>query len=251
RHHSRCDLIRGLNPQSISACCQWLALRSDGNHNFVENVDALAAVFNQEFGDVLSVVAQDVTVTIECEEGIRPVRVLGREADIDGQTVTVSLNQLYSQQEKYVLLEVETEPSVAGDDVEIAQVSMSYANMLTHDEDELSATVSARITESQKVVEESVDKKSMVAAVEQQGILNEEKAIELRDQGLKEEAEEVLRQNAAFYENNAQLYDDDGLSAGADRSRSAIVNLEDDRWNQQRKSMRSDHYKGKVQQNSQ
>ncbi|MDX1430269.1 MAG: VWA domain-containing protein, partial [Rhodothermales bacterium] len=227
-----------------------LALRSDGNHNFVENVDALASVFSQEFGDVLSVVAQNVKVTIECEEGIRPVRVLGREAEINGQTVTVNLNQLYSEQEKYVLLEVETEPSESQDEVEIAQVSMSYANMLTHDQNEVSAKVSARVTASEDVVRENVDKKSMVAAVQQQGILNEEKAIELRDQGRRSEAEEVLRQNAAFYEVSAELYGDDGLSEGAERSRSAIVNLEDDRWNQQRKSMRSDHYKGKVQQSN-
>ncbi|NNE34994.1 MAG: VWA domain-containing protein [Rhodothermales bacterium] len=227
-----------------------LALRSDGNHNFVANVEALATIFNQEFGDVLSVVAQDVKVTIDCEDGIRPVRVLGREAEIDGQTVTVSLNQLYSEQEKYVLLEVATEPSESGNEVEIAQVSMTYANMFTHDTDEQSATLSAQITDSEEVVKENIDKKSMVAAVQQQGILNEERAIELRDQGRKEEAEQVLRANAAFYESNAELYEDADLSSGADRSRAAIDNLEGGRWNQQRKAMRSDHYKGKVQQSN-
>jgi Ca-activated chloride channel family protein len=228
-----------------------LALRSDGNHNFVEDFDALASIFNQEFGDVLSVVAQDVKVTIKCEDGVRPVRVLGREAQIDGQTVTVALNQLYSEQEKYVLLEVAAEPSASGDEVEIAQVSMTYANMLTHTTDELSAKVSAQVTDSEHVVEENIDRESMVAAVEQQGILNEEKAIELRDQGRIEEATSILRANAAFYESNAELYGDEALSTGADRSLEAIDNLEDGRWNQQRKAMRSDHYKGKVQQSNQ
>ncbi|MFV1979806.1 MAG: VWA domain-containing protein, partial [Rhodothermia bacterium] len=47
-----------------------LALRSDGNHSFVEDVENLALIFNQEFGDVLSVIAQDVQVTIDLEEGI-------------------------------------------------------------------------------------------------------------------------------------------------------------------------------------
>jgi Ca-activated chloride channel family protein len=227
-----------------------LALRSDGNHHFVEDVDGLAMIFNQEFGDVLSVVAQDVKVKIECEGGVRPVRVLGREATIDGQTVTVALNQLYSEQDKYVLLEVETEPSKSDDVVDIAQVSMKYANMVTHAWDELKATVTAQVTDSEEVVRENIDKKPMVAAVQQQGILNEEKAIELRDQGRLAEAEEVLRVNAAFYESNAALYDDDGLSLGADRSRAAIENLGGSRWNQQRKAMRSDHYRGKIQQKS-
>ncbi len=225
-----------------------LALRSDGNHNFVENADDLAMIFNQEFGDVLSVVAQDVKVTIECEDGVRPIRVLGREAEIHGQTVTVALNQLYSKQDKYVLLEVAAEPAAGGGEVEIAQVSMKYANMFTHNTDELRATVSAQISESQEVVTENVDREPMVAAVEQQGILNEERAIELRDQGKIAEAEEVLRVNAEFYKSSAAQYDSDELLSGADRSRAALENLEGAQWNQQRKSLRSDHYKGKVQQ---
>jgi len=146
------------------------------------------------------------------------------------------------------VLEVETSPSVAGGEFEIARVSMSYANMITHDRDELHATVSAQITDSEDVVKENVDKKSMVAAIQQQGILNEEKAIALRDLGKNDEAEEVLRENAAFFERNARLYEDDRLYADADKSLKAIDNLEGARWNQQRKAMRADHYKGKVQQ---
>ena len=88
----------------------------------------------------------------------------------------------------------------------------------------------------------------MVAAVEQQGILNEEKSIALRDEGKNEEAEQVLKENAAFYERSAELYEDDRLYKDADKSREAIDNLGAGRWNQQRKAMRSDHYQGKVQQ---
>ncbi|MGA7306148.1 MAG: VWA domain-containing protein [Rhodothermales bacterium] len=225
-----------------------LALRSDGNHDFVEDAENLAGIFNQEFGDVLSVVAQDVKVTIDCADGIRPVRVMGRPAEIDGQQVTVELNQIYSEQEKYIVLEVETDPSVSGDEIDIAQVSTSYANMLTHGTDKLNATVTAEISESEDVVEEHIAKAPMVAAVEQQGILNEEKAISLRDAGKIEEAEQVLKENAAYVRQNAELFKDDRLSADADKSLEAIGNLEGASWNQQRKAMRADHYAEKVQQ---
>ena len=225
-----------------------LALRSDGNHSFVEDVENLAMIFNQEFGDVLSVVAQDVTVRIDLNEGIRPVRVLGREAEINGQHVTVKLNQLYSEQEKYVMLEVETAPSAGAGEVEIASVSTSYANMITRHTDEVRATISAQITDSEEIVQENIVAEPMVAAVEQQGILNEERAIALRDEGKVEEAEQMLKENAAFFEQSAELYDADDLYDGAEKSRQAIGNLEGERWNQQRKAMRSDHYQGKVQQ---
>jgi Ca-activated chloride channel family protein len=228
-----------------------LAWRSDGNHNFVEDAENLAAIFDQEFGDVLSVVAQDVDLTIDVADGIRPVKVLGREAAIDGQQVTVALNQLYADQEKYVMLEVETDPAVIGtkaQELDVADVSLSYANMVTQDTDRMRARVTAQVTESEELAQENVDKKSMVAAVEQNGILNEEKAIELRDQGLVEEAEAVLRQNAAYFERSAELYEDEALSSQAEKSLQAIGRLDGDSWNQQRKSMRSDHYRAKVQQ---
>ena len=226
-----------------------LARRSDGNHSFVEHTGNLVHIFDQEFGDVLSVVAQDVSVTIDCSVGIRPVRVLGRDARIDGQQVTVGLNQLYSNQDKYIVLEVETQPTATSGRQEIASVTTSYANMLTHTTEVLTRTISAHITESEETVKETIDKKAMVAAIEQQGILNEEQAIFLRDQGRQEEAERLLQDNAQFLETNAALYEDDALYSDAQRSREAATNLDERRWNQQRKSMRSDHHKAKSQQN--
>ncbi|MEZ4464955.1 MAG: hypothetical protein R3F43_10765 [bacterium] len=69
---------------------QGLARATDGNHVFVERPDDLVRFFDLEFGEVLSVVAQDADVRIRCEAGVRPVRVLGREADIVGNEVTLS-----------------------------------------------------------------------------------------------------------------------------------------------------------------
>ena len=238
----------GLGLQYNEDLMAQLARRSDGNHSFVEHVDELARIFNQEFGDVLSVVAQNVTVTIDCNEGIRPVRVLGRDAEIDGQQVVVALNQLYSKQDKYIVLEVETQPAARRGALEIARVTTSYANMLTHTTDVLTSTISAQITDSEEVVKRNIDKEAMVATIEQQGILNEERAIFLRDQGRREEAERMLQDNAAFLEANAALYGADTLYFGARKSLEAAANLDDARWNQQRKMLRSDHYRAKTQQ---
>ncbi|MGI9385495.1 MAG: vWA domain-containing protein, partial [Methyloligellaceae bacterium] len=80
-----------------------LAFASDGNHAFVEHAGDLAEIFDREFGDVLSVVAQDVEVTITCHVGIRPIRVLGRKVKVSGGSVKVRLNQLYARQKKYLI----------------------------------------------------------------------------------------------------------------------------------------------------
>src|SRR6185436_14473797 len=111
--------------------------KSDGNHYFVENTTDLARRFGYEFDDVLSVVAQEVTVRITCGEGVRPIRVLGREGDVTGQTAVTYLNQVYGNQEKYVLLEVEVQPQRAGSERNIADVSVSYVNMASKSSDRI------------------------------------------------------------------------------------------------------------------
>lgn len=226
-----------------------LALRSDGNHSFVEHADMLAGVFQQEFGDVMSVVAQDVKVNIDLKDGFRPLGVQGREAIIKDRSIEVSLNQLYGDQEKYVLLEIETDEEARSGTYEVATVSLSYDNVITEKADAFEDVVVAHFTHSREQVEEDVDAETMVSAIEQQAVLNEEKAIQLRDLGKREEAETLLRQNASYLKEHADKYDSDRLSGFASKSQEAAVSLDNASWSRQRKAMRSDHYKTKTQQN--
>ena len=90
-----------------------LALASDGNHAFVEQPDDLVDIFNEEFGDVLSAIGSDVDVIIECPDGFRPMRALGRDATIEGQKVKLGMNKIYGKQEKYVVIELEADKARA------------------------------------------------------------------------------------------------------------------------------------------
>ena len=83
-----------------------LALASDGNHAFVERPQDLVKIFNEEFGDVLAAVGGDVDIIIECPDGFEPVRVLGRQAEVEKNKVRLKLNQIYGKQEKYVVVEL-------------------------------------------------------------------------------------------------------------------------------------------------
>ena len=96
---------------------------------------------------MLSVVAQDVVITIHCPRGVRPVRVLGRDSDIVGNRVVLHLNQLYAEHEKYVLVEVEVTSSEAGERRGIAEVEVVYANMATSKKDRLVASASLTFTD--------------------------------------------------------------------------------------------------------
>ncbi len=102
---------------------------SDGNHTFVANSADLEKAFTKEFQDVMSVVAQDIVVQIKTGDKVKPVRLLGRDGDILGNTVNVKLNQLYSNQEKYILLEVIPEKGTDKQQKDLADVSISYLNL--------------------------------------------------------------------------------------------------------------------------
>jgi Ca-activated chloride channel family protein len=135
-----------------------LAMRSDGNHAFAENAVDLARMFQHELGDILSVVAQDVEVEIAFDEGVTPVRALNREATINGRKAKVSLSQLYAKQQKHVLFEVKVPPGVAGKKRALADVGVSYANMISKQRGKKRAPVAVEFR-----------RRDVVAATEQAG----------------------------------------------------------------------------------
>ncbi|MDQ1256356.1 MAG: Ca-activated chloride channel, partial [Candidatus Hydrogenedentes bacterium] len=215
-----------------------LASRSDGNHAFVENAVDLARIFNAEFGDVLSVCAQDVRVRIQCAPGIRPIRVLGRDAEIAGQDVYVSLNQLYGGQLKYVMLEVEVPGGSVGQSLNVASVDVTYANMKSASRDELHRALAVTLTNSPDAVEQSVNKDVMIAAVREIGSETSRRAIELRDQGKIEEARSAIVGNRSFYLNNAQTLQSEELLKDSEEAAEDLSNLDNANWGMQRKVMK-------------
>jgi Ca-activated chloride channel family protein len=214
-----------------------LARKSDGNHYFIENSADLARRFGYEFDDVLSVVAQEVTVRVTCAEGVRPIRVLGREADITGQTVTTYLNQVYGDQAKYVLLEVEVPAGRAGTERSIASVNVAYVNMASRTPGRIARAVSARFTDSASLVDTATNPSVMASAIEQIAVERNKVAVTLRDQGKIEEARRALLDNAAFLNENAKKYNSKELEDYVSKNRQDAERLDPAAWEAQRKAI--------------
>jgi len=214
-----------------------LAAASDGSHAFVENARDLARIFDFELGDVLSAVAQQVVVRIECGPGIRPLRVLGREAEIVGRTVTLVLSQVYAEQEKYVLLEVETPPGRLGESRDVASVEISFADLAAGADDRLAAHAGVRFASAEEAARAGSDPDVMVAVVEQVAAEQNLKALALRDEGRIDAAQRLLLDNASYIATNAQELGSAELEALARANRADADNLAPDQWEKQRKQM--------------
>ncbi len=216
-----------------------LAGMSDGNHAFVEHPSQLASIFDLEFGDVLSVVGQDVEILIRCRSGVRPIQILGRDAEIAGDTVRLSMNQIYGGQEKFVMLEVEVPAGRAGEVRELASVEASYLNLQTQRRDRLSQDIQVAYTENPGAVKARTDRKVMKDAVEQVVNKKSKEAIQLRDEGRIEEAQEVFRENAETLRDSAEAYAIPDLKNYADEMDADAQKLDDrSDWNRQRKSLK-------------
>lgn len=226
-----------------------LALNSDGNHSFVETPGELAQVFDQELGGLLSVVAQNITLTVELAEGVRPVRSLGRQSHIVGQTISVTFNQLYAEQNKFLLLEVET-PALKGEqDQLIAKTEISYFDLSKNEIAKASSRSVARVTYDKELVETSENRNVMISVVD--FIANERSlaAVKLRDEGKIEEAKILIEENRIELPIFAEKYDSDALQKEADRNHDDYAKIDTAAWGAKRKSMRQ-RQNEKITQNS-
>ena len=225
-----------------------LAYKSDGGHYFCEEADELAGVFDQEFGRALSVVAQKVIIEIDCPKGMTPVRLLGREGVIKGQKVTLDMNHIYSEHEKYVLLEVQTDAYTnRKSEIKLADVNIRYIDMKDSRDEKFNTKVVASMSDSQKKVNEGINKRVRADVVEQIAIENNERALALRDKGQIDEAKQVLYDNSSYLRSNAAKLESEKLDSYAAENEKDADAVEKEDWTVQRKVMRESQSVRKTQ----
>lgn len=225
-----------------------LARAGEGNHAFAASGSDLARIFDLELGDVLSVVARDVKIIIRLAPGCRPVRVLGRQADIRGPEVVTSLAQVYAKQEKYVLIEVELPGGAVGAVRDVATVEARYADPVSRSSGQVAAKTFVSYTDAWDRVERETNPAVAAASVEMIATDNNRAAMVLRDQGRIEEARQKLRANTDYLKQNAAKYKSpklDKLSTGNDAD---LENVDKPTWNKQRKAMIKRQYEFDSQQ---
>ncbi len=238
---------------------QRLAAASDGNHAFVERPSDLAEIFDREFGDALSVSARDITIIIECKLGFKPTRILGRDGSISGDKVTLKLNQMQADNERYVVVELQAPEGRSDGAAEVADVTVTYVDLdKGGSPSRAEAKPSVRFSSNAKDVEDGINKPVMSQVTQQIATEKSEKAVELRDNGDIAGARKVLEENAEYIKRSRDVFTSgaapapqasaSALSDLERQSREAASKLDSGDWDRTRKMMRSDQHKAKVQQ---
>ena len=187
-----------------------LAARSGGNAYFASAGHELPKIFAEEIGEAMTVVARDVRIRVWCPDEVRPVGVLGREGEVSGQTMSVSVGELYGKNDKYALFEVEVPTNEAGVKLTIAEVSVEYDDPHTNKRVEDKRSVMVTYDESQEVVEEQQNTEIVVEAALTKSSEVKREAVALADRGEHRAAAILMRENAVELENLAEKCDNDG-----------------------------------------
>lgn len=237
---------------------QRLAAASDGNHVFVERPSDLAEIFDQEFGDALSVSARDLTIIIECKAGFKPIRILGRDGDIKDNRITLKLNQLQSDNERYVVVELEVPEGRSEGDADIADIRLDYIDLDKGGPANVKTRPRVRFSADANEIEKGANKEVLSQVAAQIATEKSEKAVELRDKGDIAGARKLLQDNAGYIGRLSDTYSSGPDAASArsigklkeleEQNRVAAENLDEDSWGRTRKAMRADQHRAKVQQ---
>ena len=219
-----------------------LALRSDGSHAFVQHAADLARFLDQELGMVAAVVARDVEVKVRGAAGAHPLRVIGRRADVVGQTVTTTLGKINGGRQHVFVVEMDVDAMQAGSKRTVADVEIAFRDLLGNRDVAARQRVEAQFTTAAGEVEARTDPRVM----SELGILSageaQQQAIKLRDQGDFSGAQKLLRQNADQLEETANKYKDKRVvdRASQARKRASEISPEPGKWKIQRKESLKD-----------
>ena len=228
-----------------------LARRSDGNTYFVSSSRDLMKIFNTELGDVLSVVARRVVVTIEFLAHVRPLSFVGRDGIIHGQRAEFSLNQLYGGQEKFALVEVEVDSASAGEEREIANASVVFEDAVNQRTETLAAKRSVQFSASQAAVVQAADRKVQADYAVNALAVAKDEAIALVDSNRRDQAARVLRQKSDELRKMSEVYSNAAVGVVAAAAAPAAARVEKEGLsNAERKSYRAEIQQAQSQQTS-
>lgn len=136
-------------------------------------------------------------IEIECPEGVKPMRGLGRDIQINGRRASFRLNQIGAKQERYIVVELEVAPGLAQGQAAIADVTVSYADAKTKARAKLSAKAEVKFSALPEEVSRSANANVSASVATQLANEQSEAAVKARDSGNVAEAKRRLEQNAA------------------------------------------------------
>ena len=175
-----------------------LARSADGGHVFVQESADLANFLAKEFDDALGIVGQQVEIIITLKDGVKPMRSLGRDAEIKDNRIIYRVGALFGGAEQVLLSELNVGSHSPASARDIASIEVAYVDTASGGQRSVSASAKASFEADRQASERSINPEVMKDVVTLQSRAARQEAINLRDAGKTEEAKRKFEQNADY-----------------------------------------------------
>ena len=184
-----------------------LAALGGGSYAYLKDTSQLAGIFSKDLQQAGTVVARDVKLRFTLPSGVRFDEVMGRESQVSGNVVTVSMPDFSAGQVERMVMRVTAQTPVVSCQgqrcdapMEVAAVRLDYQDLLANHPADADARLSALVTDDAKLAMDKRDKDVTVAAVRAQTAVNYRKAADAIAENKPAEAQKALHQNEILFD---------------------------------------------------
>ncbi|MCB1203469.1 MAG: VWA domain-containing protein, partial [Verrucomicrobiae bacterium] len=174
-----------------------LAEASDANYYYVADAEALPGVFENELGELQSVVARGLVLEISFPEGVEPLGILGRGESIEKNRGRIAFGTLAEGQDREIFVACRVKPGPVGEKaMTLASAKLSYEGA-TGEGIEKTSEVSVKSIDDVGLAEQSRVADITARAEIYRNAAATEQAIALADAGRGDEAKSQLTSQIA------------------------------------------------------
>lgn len=181
-----------------------------GAYAYLQDASQLSAIFQKDLNAAGTQVARGVSLTFKAPRDARLVEVLGYKPSARGlangeDVVTVSLPDFAAGQRERVVVHFTVDGAVPGQAVDVSGLALAYTDLLADRGVRADARLSAMVTARQEEIAANRDKDAIVFAARARSAQNMERANDALRAGDKAKAEQLMQQNAFYFEEAAQV----------------------------------------------
>lgn len=171
-----------------------------GAYGFIDDAAKLASLFQKDLQRAASTVARGVELSFTLPHGVELVEVLGYASELNGTSVRIALPDFSAGQLERVVARLRVKAPGAGKAFDVAGVRLAYRDLIGDRPVESAATLGAVSSDRLAEVRAKQDKEVTVYAARSLSAQNMDRAAEALADGRKAEANALLEQNAAIFQ---------------------------------------------------
>ena len=133
---------------------QGIAEHGGGNYYYIENPRQMNRIFGRELETLFTTVARDVVIRFRACDKVNDVEVYGYPFEIDGDEVTIPLENFYSEEQRSLLLKLEVDPARAGH-LDLGEIVLSYHDYLADETVEMGLDIEVKVSDEEQEVARS------------------------------------------------------------------------------------------------